>query len=163
MYQASNPPTAIMAYRRPEDIGGDGNCRRAGAARGRAALEAVIYASPVHNDAGGRVFRVTVRGRFRDLSEEARRYLVGAQAEHDILKSAYSSEGTFTYDSKIDFFNLRCETRPDGLNPDESAAAHGLREAETFLRTMRLGYRDLKVDVVDMSAIWADVDLRRRG
>ena len=117
----------------------------------------------MHNDAGDRVFRVTVRGRFRDLSDEARRYLVGAQAEHDIFQSAYSSEGTFTYDAKIDFFNLRYETRPGGANPDESAAAHGLREAETFLRTLRLGYRDLKVDVVDMSAVWADVDLRRRG
>jgi hypothetical protein len=108
------------------------------------------------------IFRVTVRGRFGDLSQAVRRYLVSAQAEHDIFLSGYTAEGTFTYDARIDFFNLRYEVRVDGDRPDESASGHALREAETFLRTMQFDYRDLKVSVVDMSAMWADVEARRR-
>ncbi len=109
-----------------------------------------------------RVFRVTVRGQFHELSDQARRYLVGAQAEHDIFKSGYTAEGTFTYDARIDFFNLRYELRVGGDDPAGSAAAMARTEAETFLGTMKFGHRHLKIDVVDMSAIWADVELRRR-
>ena len=110
----------------------------------------------------GRVFRVTVRGRFCDLSDQARRYLAGALAEHDVFRSGYTREGTLTYDARLDFFNVRYETRAGGDAAGDDAAAHGLAEAETFLRTMRFGFRDLKVEVVDMTAIWADADLRRR-
>lgn len=116
-----------------------------------------------NSEAGERVFRVTVRGRFRELGDEARRYLVSAQPEHDIFKSAYTSEGTLTYDTAIDFFNLRYELRLRGdAATSDAAAVEGLKEAETFLRTMRFGHRDLKATVVDMSAMWADVDLRRK-
>lgn len=107
-----------------------------------------------------RVFRVTVRGRFHELTESARRYLVGAQVEHDIFVSAYTPEGTFTYDARIDFFNLRYELRVGGEAPADDAGVLALAEAEAFLRTMGFGCRDLKVEVVDMSAIWADVELR---
>lgn len=116
----------------------------------------------MNSDDHGRVFRVTVRGRFCDLSDQARRYLVGALAEHDVFHSAYRREGTFTYDAKLDFFNVRYESRAGGDTPADAAAAHGLAEAETFLRTMQFGYRDLKVDVVDLTTIWSDADLRRR-
>jgi hypothetical protein len=43
-----------------------------------------------------KVFRVTVRGRFADLTHDARRFLVAAQSEHDIFVSAYTAEGTLT-------------------------------------------------------------------
>ena len=58
-----------------------------------------------------RVFRVTVRGRFADLTDRARALLVRSQADHDIFLSAYTPEGTFTYDAAIAFFNLRYELR----------------------------------------------------
>ncbi len=113
-------------------------------------------------DDSRRVFRVTVRGQFHELSDEARRYLTTAQPEHDIFKSGYTAEGTFTYDERIDFFNLRYELRVGGDDPSGAAAAAGRREAEAFLGTMKFTHRNLKVEVVDMSAIWADVDMRRR-
>ena len=97
-------------------------------------------------------FRVTVRGRFAALSDQARAYLVGARAEHDIFKSAYTAEGTFTYDDRIDFFNLRYEMRAADA---DAASVIGLDEAAAFLGTMKFAYRDLKVNAVDMSAIWA--------
>jgi hypothetical protein len=116
----------------------------------------------VNEDAADHIFRVTLRGRFLDLSDEARRYLEGVKDEHDIFRSEYSKEGTLTYDSRIDFFNLRYEIRAGGDRPSEAAAEQGLKEADAFLRTMRFGYRDLKVNVVDMSAIWVASDRRRR-
>jgi hypothetical protein len=105
------------------------------------------------------VHRVTVRGRFHLLADEARRYLVQAQPEHDIFKSGYTTEGTFTYDERIAFFNLRYEVR--GAADDEAAGAAGLREAELFLRTMGFGFRRLTVDVVNATALWDDVERRR--
>ena len=110
---------------------------------------------------GERVYRVTVRGQFHDLSDESRRYLVAAQPEHDIFVSAYTSEGTFTYDAQIAYFNLRYEVRSDPDDVDGDPAASGLREAEAFLRTMRFGHRNLRTNVVDVSAIWDDVARRR--
>jgi hypothetical protein len=108
-----------------------------------------------------RVHRVTVRGRFHDLSDEARRYLVAAQPEHDIFVSAFTAEGTFTYDDRIAFFNLRYEVR--GAADDAEASAIGLREAERFLRTMRFGHKGLRTEVADVSAVWDDVARRRGG
>ena len=100
------------------------------------------------------VFRVTVRGRFADLTDEARRYLVREQAQHEIFKSAYTEEGTFTYDARIAFFNLRYELRVSGDRLHDQAAAQGLREATAFLATMRFGFKALRVEVVDMSTMW---------
>jgi hypothetical protein len=100
------------------------------------------------------VFRVTVRGRFGELSDRARRYLVGAVDEHSIFKSAYTPEGTFTYDDKIAFFNLRYELRATGDDRAAMAELQALDEAETFLRTMAFTHRGLKAKVVDMSALW---------
>lgn len=128
------------------------------------AIAAVTVATlaAVSDDQPARVFRVTVRGRFADLTDQARRYLVGAQAEHDIFESAYTPEGTFTYDQRIDFFNFRFEVREGGDHPAEAAAERSIAETWLFLRTMDFGSRELKADVVDMSAMWADVELRQR-
>jgi hypothetical protein len=107
-----------------------------------------------------RVHRVTVRGRFHQLSDEARRYLVQAQPEHDIFVSAFTAEGTFTYDDRIAFFNLRYEVR--GSDDDAAAAATSLEEATRFLHTMKFGCQGLRADVVDVGAIWDDVARRSR-
>jgi hypothetical protein len=107
------------------------------------------------------VFRVTVRGRFADLTEQARSYLSKAAPEHDILLSSYSPEESLTYDRAVDFFNIRFELRAAGDNPMEAAGAEGLRETEAFFDTMGWGFRALKVNVVDMSAMWDDVARRQ--
>ena len=100
------------------------------------------------------VYRVTVRGRFHNLDERARAQLVRELPEHDIFKSAYSPEGTFTYDEQILFFNLRYEVRTTG--GPEKAGTIGMNEAELFLRILGHGYNALKVNVVDTSAMWRD-------
>jgi Family of unknown function (DUF6204) len=107
-----------------------------------------------------RVHRVTVRGRFHQLSDEARRRLVAAQPEHDVFLSAFTAEGSFTYDERIAFFNLRYEIR--GCDDDAAAATAGVDEATRFLRTLGYGFQGLRADAVDASAIWDDV-ARKRG
>jgi hypothetical protein len=42
------------------------------------------------------VFRVTVRGQFKDLSDATRARLLAAADEHDIFLSGFTQEGTFT-------------------------------------------------------------------
>jgi hypothetical protein len=113
------------------------------------------------SDASQRVFRVTVRGQFDQLSDEARRYLAGAQREHDIFVSAFTPEGTFTYDERILFFNLRYEVRSTADDASNDAAAQGLAEAELFLKTMKFGYKNVRVtEVADATAIWDDIATR---
>jgi Family of unknown function (DUF6204) len=111
------------------------------------------------------VYRVTVRGRFRELTDEARRYLARAQAEHDIFMSAFTPEGTFTYDARLAFFNLRYEIRSttDAADPATDPATTALAESELFLRTMGFGYSHLRTDVVDATAIWDDAARRTRA
>lgn len=99
-----------------------------------------------------RVYRVTVRGRFGELSEVARQHLVSHVADHDIFKSGYTPEGTFTYDHHVDFFNLRYEIRIDG--DAHEAGERGRAEAENFLSTMGFTHRGVKVTVVDVSSVW---------
>jgi hypothetical protein len=98
------------------------------------------------------VHRVTVRGRFIGLDQQKRAYLAREQPEHEIFKSAYTPEGSFTYDERIQFFNLRYEIRTSEGTDD--AGTTGRREAEQFLRTLGFPHSELKVDVVDVSAIW---------
>ena len=98
-----------------------------------------------------RVFRVTVRGQFIDLSDEARKYLVKVQAEHDLFVSAYTQEGSLSYDEKILFFNVRYEILSE---TEEGALTRALSEAELFLNTMNFTHKPLKAKAVDVSQIW---------
>jgi hypothetical protein len=98
--------------------------------------------------------RVTVRGRFGELSSHAAAYLRSNRDQHDVSRAEYTAEGTLTYDSLIDFFSLRYEIRVDEDDSDELAGAYAIREAELFLHTMGFGYRDLRTVVMDMADVW---------
>ena len=113
----------------------------------------------VHGMNEARTYRVTVRGRFDGLSDRARTYLQGARAEHDIFVSAYTAEGSLTYDDRLDFFNLRYECRADDA---DIAGLECLEEAIRFLDTMGFGHRDLKVNIADLSAMWDEASRRNR-
>ena len=99
------------------------------------------------------MFRVTVRGQFSDLTEQARAFLARSQPEHDIFRSAYTPEGTFTYDSRLAFFNLRYELRASGADAAELVELEAVEEAERFLATMGFSSKKLTATVVDMSAM----------
>jgi Family of unknown function (DUF6204) len=98
--------------------------------------------------------RVTVRGRFGNLTERAAEYLRDNQLDHDVSNSAYTREGTLTYDAAVDYFSLRYEIRVDADDLDEVAANRGVEEAGHFLRAMGFDHRPLKVTVTDVAAAW---------
>ena len=104
-----------------------------------------------------RVYRVTVRGRFSELTEQSRAFLVRSQADHDIFLSAYTPEGTFTYDAAIAFFNLRYELRESGPDGPALVELEALDEAERFLATMGFGSKNLRASVIDMESMTNDV------
>jgi hypothetical protein len=101
-----------------------------------------------------RIMRVTVRGRFGDLSPRAVGYLQANQLDHDVSNSAYTPEGTLTYDAATDYFSLRYEIRIGTDDPDGVAADRGVNEAEQFLRAMGFDHRPLKVSVTDVAEVW---------
>ena len=101
-----------------------------------------------------RVYRVTVRGKFGSLDDATHAYLTREQPEHDIFKSAYTAEGTFTYDERIQFFNLRYEIRCNDDSDDAENLAR--QEAEFFLRTLKIPHEITKVSVVDTSTMWSE-------
>ncbi len=101
-----------------------------------------------------RVFRVTVRGQFHELTDSARAYLTSSAAEHDVFLSKFTEEGTFTYSERVDFFNLRYEMKVAGVAAEETAKAQALKEADQFLKTMRIGFKGLRAAAMDMSAMW---------
>ena len=109
----------------------------------------------------GRVYRVTVRGRFFELDDDVRARLSHAVEDHDITKSAYTPEGTFVYDKNIYSFNLRYEIRLKTDQTADLACTAGLREAELFLRTLDIGHRDLRATATEMSTVWDEVDRRK--
>jgi Family of unknown function (DUF6204) len=98
------------------------------------------------------VFRVTVRGHFKGLSEQALKYLRANAAEHDLFVSSFTEEGTLTYDQRLVAFNLRYEVRL-GSNDDRDPASVALGEAELFLRTMRITHGPLRAATMDMTAM----------
>jgi hypothetical protein len=109
------------------------------------------------------IFRVTVRGRFSELSESQRNRLVEALDDHHITRSAYTGEGTFTYDANIYSFSLRYEIRTEGARPDVVASERGVNQAQDFLRTLGIGYSHLKVTTTDMQSMWDAAAKRRNG
>jgi hypothetical protein len=104
---------------------------------------------------GQRILRVTVRGRFGELGDHATAYLRSNQDEHDVSRSSYTTEGTLTYDSLLDFFSIRYEVRVGARDSDELAAEYTISEAEQFLGTMGFDYRGLRTTVSDPTAAWS--------
>lgn len=94
---------------------------------------------------------MTVRGRFHELSDRARTSLERALPEHDLFASAFTEEGTFTYDERLQFFNLRYEVRDAVDAADAEAVARA--EAETFLGVLGIGHRLGRVTAMDMTGI----------
>jgi len=103
-------------------------------------------------EVSARTYRVTVRGRFEEQEPNVKARLVREVEDHDIFKSSFSTEGSFTYDHKIDFFNFRIEVHTS--EGSDVAGKIGLAETETFLSILGIIHKGLKVNVFDASAVW---------
>jgi Family of unknown function (DUF6204) len=107
------------------------------------------------------IYRVTVRGRFSQLSDGQRDRLVKTLDDHHLSHAAYTVDGTFTYDAALYAFSLRYEIRVSGEDPEATAAERGLAQSEGFLRTLGFGYHHLVVTTADMRSMWQDVAERK--
>ena len=100
-------------------------------------------------------------GQFTDLTPAVNAQLRGEQAEHDLLLSAFTPEGTFTYTPTLTRFTLRylLEVAEDSAaEADETAGVEGELLAAQFLESRGITHKALSVSAVCMD----DVKVKRR-
>ncbi|WP_086667247.1 DUF6204 family protein [Lentzea kentuckyensis] len=91
-------------------------------------------------------YRVTVRGRFADLTDDQRSSLRERLEGFDFLRSGgFSEEGALTFDEKLDFFSYRVILTA-AEKPDDA----GLRRATTALDALGVDFKGLRATVTDM-------------
>ena len=91
-------------------------------------------------------YRVLVRGRFADLTDDQRAMLRKHLEGFDFLRSGgFSEEGALTFDEKLDFFSYRVILTA-AEKPDDA----GLRRATAALDALGVDYRGLRATVTDM-------------
>lgn len=100
------------------------------------------------------VYRVTVRGQFKELTAEQRQRLLQQLDAHDIFLSRFTHEGTFTYDRQLVAFNFRYEVRVRGADSRQKALDDAELRALSFLEQKGLGHRIIRVEAMDMADMW---------
>ena len=103
-----------------------------------------------------RIFRATVRGQFDGLDEDRQAALRAEAAEHDLLESSFTREGTFVYSPGLTWFNLRYEARHPDETTDEEVEAATLDLARRRLEHLGVGHKHLRVELLDMASMWQD-------
>lgn len=106
-----------------------------------------------------RIFRVVVRGHFHDLDEEQRAVLVAEADNYEIFKSAYTADGTLTYEPNLVAFSFRYEMRrsdESAADAEDRAVEAALAKARAALDVMGVGYRHLRATATDMASIWSE-------
>jgi len=108
-----------------------------------------------------RTYRVQATGQFADLTAALRAQLLDEQADHDLLSSAFTPAGTFTYTSSLTRFTLRylLEVEEDSAaEADAAALVEGELLAADFLESHGLTHKPLHVSAVCLQ----DVKVKRR-
>ncbi|MEU9479640.1 DUF6204 family protein [Streptomyces sp. NPDC048191] len=99
-----------------------------------------------------RTFRITVRGTFDGLTEAQRAALLADAAEHDVLRAAFTPEGSLTYDiaarpAFVFRFSDTGEEEEDLLEATERAE----EAAKTWLTERGYGFKNLRSTAEDLS------------
>jgi Family of unknown function (DUF6204) len=100
------------------------------------------------------IFRVIVRGKFDGLDDATRVELLAAATEHDVTRAAFRADGTFTYDTRLVAFSFRYELRDDGDDPEHAVVDRARAMAEASLVGLGVGYRDLRIEAINMADVW---------
>jgi hypothetical protein len=103
-----------------------------------------------------RIYRVVVRGHFADLDDPTRHALLADQDQHHIFKSAFTRDGTFTYDERLIAFNLRYEVRNSADDPADAIERDAIDRASRWLDQQGYGHKHLRASAVDMATMWED-------
>ncbi|MFG2374968.1 DUF6204 family protein [Streptomyces sp. NPDC048504] len=99
-------------------------------------------------------YRVIVRGTWDALTDEARERLLGEAAEHGMLSMRFAEEGSLSYEpAPLKHFSWRYVVVSDAVDGDEMAAALAEDRAETALKDLGYGFRDLKSTVTDLDTM----------
>jgi hypothetical protein len=107
-----------------------------------------------------RTYRITVRGRFADLTAAQREQLRGEQAEHDMFAAKYTPEGVFLYGPELVGYQFRYLLSVDEASPEDADLAARL-EAEA-LAEAGIRARGLQGRITD-TAFTCLEDMKIRG
>ena len=105
------------------------------------------------------VHRVIVRGFFDGLDDEQAARLRAVQADHDVLRSQFTADGSLTYGPDVAAFSFRFEVRTDADDePDRHATAVrvGMGRATAALDRMGVGHKHLRASAADVADVWRD-------
>jgi hypothetical protein len=99
-------------------------------------------------------YRVIVRGTWDGLGDEARARLLAEAPEHGMTSMRFTEEGSLSYEpAPLKHFSMRYVVVSDAADGDEMAAAIAEDRAETTLRGLGYGFRDLKSTVTDLDTM----------
>ncbi|WP_030662157.1 DUF6204 family protein [Streptomyces cellulosae] len=99
-------------------------------------------------------YRVIVRGTWDALTDEARTRLLAEAPEHGMTSMRFTEEGSLSYEpAPLKHFSMRYVVVSDAADGDEMAAAIAEDRAETTLRDLGHGFRDLRSTVTDLDTM----------
>ncbi|MBT2444257.1 hypothetical protein J7E93_30025 [Streptomyces sp. ISL-36] len=98
-------------------------------------------------------YRVIVRGTFDALSEESRARLLAEVDAHGLTAMQFTTEGSLAYDRVLKHFSYRYVVVSDAADGEEMAGAIAEDRAESALKALGHGYRDLRSSVTDMDTM----------
>jgi hypothetical protein len=99
-----------------------------------------------------RALRITVRGSFRDLTEDQRADLKARAAEHDLLRASFTTEGHLAYDVDArPFFTYRLLSEARTDQDVAQAVTRAEAAARAALDQRGLGYQLRSTQVQDLS------------
>lgn len=107
-----------------------------------------------------RTYRVQATGRFADLTPGLKRHLLDEQADHDVLLSAFTTAGTFSYTPSLTRFTLRYLLEvvdTSAVEADAAVLVEGELLAADFLESRGLTHKPLTVSAVCLQ----DVKVKR--
>ncbi|WP_055565288.1 DUF6204 family protein [Streptomyces atriruber] len=98
-------------------------------------------------------YRVIVRGRWDALTDASRTALLADVEEHGLANMQFTPEGTLTYDRALQHFSYRFVVRSDAADGEEMAEALAEEKAESILKDVGHGFRDLRSKATDMDTM----------
>ncbi|MEV7211043.1 MULTISPECIES: DUF6204 family protein [unclassified Streptomyces] len=108
-------------------------------------------------------YRVIVRGTWDGLTEDARARLLAEAGEHGMTSMRFSEEGSLSYEpAPLKHFSMRYVVVSDAADGEEMAGAIAEDRAESALRGLGYGFRDLRSTVTDLDTMKVNRKSRSR-
>ncbi|MFJ1913334.1 DUF6204 family protein [Streptomyces sp. NPDC088147] len=98
-------------------------------------------------------YRVIVRGTWDGLTDDDRARLLADVDRHGLAQMRFTPEGSLTYDTTLKHFSYRFVVVSDAADGEEMAGALAEDRAETALKALGCGHRELRSTVTDMDTM----------